>query len=60
MSTRYGIEDIEGLRSAVIELRDGAMSQGDMEWTVKLSHVVAVLAQYIKDYREGATLNELD
>lgn len=36
------------LRNAIIELRDEALKQGDFEWAVKLSHVVAWMAVAIE------------
>jgi hypothetical protein len=36
------------LREEMIELRDEALAQGDMNWAVKLSHVVAFMANAIE------------
>ena len=40
----YAKEDSEELRKEMIFLRDEALKQGDMEWSIKLSHVVAWMA----------------
>ena len=36
------------LRQEIIELRDEALKQGDFEWSIKLSHVVAWMAKAIE------------
>jgi hypothetical protein len=37
------------LREAMIKLRDGALEQGDFQWAVTLSHVVAFMANAIEE-----------
>ena len=46
-----GVEEITGMRDNLIQLRDEALKQGDMEWAVLLSHVIHLLlvTKYIFD-----------
>lgn len=51
---RYDHADIEAFREDMIMIRDEALKQGEMEWSIILSHVVKALAQYMDDIvREG-------
>lgn len=40
----YGKDEILGLRDGVIQMRDAALEQGAMDWSVYLSHTIALLA----------------
>lgn len=39
----YTREKALALRQKIIELRDGALDQGDMEWSVILSHEIGLM-----------------
>jgi hypothetical protein len=45
----YSKQDSEALRQEMIELRNAALEQGDLEWSVKLSHTVAWMAVAIEE-----------
>jgi hypothetical protein len=47
--TEIDKEGAEELREEMIELRDEALAQGDMNWAVRLSHVVAFMANAITE-----------
>ncbi len=49
---RYEKSDVEELRNEVIVLRDEALKQDDFEWAVKLSHVIAAMAQHVETFKE--------
>jgi hypothetical protein len=54
--TEIDKEGAEELREEMIELRDEALAQGDMNWSVRLSHVVAFMANAIAVvWREAPT-----
>lgn len=36
-------EDVRAVRAAIIELRDTALSQDEMQWSIILSHAIALL-----------------
>lgn len=38
-----GVEEIKAMRANMIQLRDGALEMGAMEWALMLSHVIHVL-----------------
>ena len=40
----YSLEGIEDIRRTVIQLRDSALEQNQFEWSVALSHAIAMLA----------------
>jgi len=42
--SNYDKAEILSLREAAIELRDSALAAGMMDWSVTLSHIVAVLS----------------
>ncbi|MQX96109.1 hypothetical protein GHK03_07845 [Sinorhizobium medicae] len=46
------LNDGEALREEVIALRDEALRQDDFEWAVKLSHVVAWMAEAMQELKE--------
>jgi hypothetical protein len=39
----YDLKSSNDLRDKMIELRDAALKQGNMEWAVTLSHVIAFM-----------------
>lgn len=41
----YTLEEIQTARLGLVELRDAALTAGDMHWAVVLSHTVAMLAE---------------
>jgi hypothetical protein len=45
----YDLRDVDGMRELLIELRDAALSIGDMERAVGLSHCIKLLALIIKE-----------
>lgn len=42
--TSFTAEDVEELRTGLIELRDSALGAGIFEWAVQLSHTIAFMA----------------
>lgn len=42
----YSPEGVESVRQGLIQLRDAALDQGEMEWAVLLSHTIAYLVDY--------------
>jgi len=53
---QYGAAASLELRSTMIELRNGALSQNEMGWAVTLSHVIAWMAVMIKATWPGTEL----
>jgi hypothetical protein len=54
--TEIDKDGAEELREDLIQLRDEALAQGDMDWSVRLSHVVAFMANAIAIvWREAPT-----
>lgn len=47
--------NLEEIREDLIVLRDNALKQGCAEWTIKLSHYIAAIAQgcfeQVKEYK---------
>jgi hypothetical protein len=41
----YGPDETFALRKELIALRDGALAQNDFDWSVKLSHAIALFAR---------------
>ena len=49
----YGPDEIEALRKEMIFLRDHALKQNDFAWSVKLSHVIALMAAFKESLENG-------
>lgn len=45
----YDRESVGELRENLIQLRDSALSSGNMEWAVMLSHTIVVMSRVVEE-----------